>query len=160
MAKKKQEPIKFIEEVVSFQDVPYERTLTFAATQCDKNCPNCYNPLLKKDTGEILINVLAKEIERYLDNITCVLIIGGTSEKFRENLLECFKICRSYGLKTAIYSVYDEMDKTLMPYVDYYKIKNCDISGGRIKNPTTKQRLYQIKDGELKDLTYVFQKTL
>ena len=80
-----------------------------------------------------------------------------------DDLLECVRLAKSYGLKTCLYSGADSI-QTASPvalYVDYIKIGSYQKDKGGLDSATTNQRMLFYDfwgDGCYHDITYLFNK--
>ena len=155
----KQKELKFMDYVISNQDIPGEKTLSILISGCDKKCINCLFPAQKRDIGTILNQKLDELLSNYHGLITCVCFMGGDDPDTMDDIAKCLARIRELGLKTAIFSGYSEPKDKLLPLLDYLKTSRCNFEGGPIKSKTTKQKLYKVlPNGELEDITYKFWK--
>lgn len=148
--------IKYADKMICFQEIPNEISLSFSITNCPNNCPGCHSPYLKEDKGIPLLSVLEIELNANKNFITCVLFLGGDDIKQMDDLIKCLKTCKRLGLKTALYSGFDEINQKLLPFLDYYKVGSYKEEFGGLKSTKTNQRLYKIENNNLKDITYLF----
>lgn len=135
--------IKYVDEMICFQEVPNETSLSFSITNCPHHCQGCHSSYLAQDIGIPVESVLKDRLDKYSGLITCVLFMGGDDEKQIDNLIECVKYCRSMGYKTALYSGDTVINPILKNYFDYIKIGPYDQSKGGLDCPSTNQRMYQ-----------------
>lgn len=144
---------------VSFQEVPDEVSLVILISNCPHRCPGCHSPDLWKAEGRDLEEDLDSLIDEYENAITCVCFMGdGQDEKA---LLRCADRVHERGLKTAVYSGYDNAHRMYFPHFDYCKTgRYIELLGGLDKK-TTNQRMFKITKQHhdeylMEDITDVF----
>lgn len=139
---------------IVFQEIPNEVSLAFTLKGCPNNCVGCHSIHLRENFGEELtkekfIQILTK----YQKQITCVLFLGdGYSEEIKEFL----KITRLMNLKTALYSGLDQINSEFVSLLDFYKIGSYQQLLGGLNSTGTNQKLYQISQLQLTDITSLF----
>lgn len=160
--------LKFVESRVVFSEVPDEITLAISISNCPNHCKGCSEPYLADDIGtEITHHVLDKLICEN-KGISCVAFMGGDGDhesiaKFSDYIKHVYK------LKVAFYSGQDELDLTLVPLLDYYKIGRFILPEGEstewhktrcgpICFPWTNQILFKRQGNTLIDITKEMQK--
>lgn len=153
-------PLKYYNYDIVFQEVPNEITLAFNITGCPYRCEGCHSPYLWEDIGNLLSEDIDDLIRKYKKlNITCVAMMGGDQNPTELNLL-LKKIKNKYHLKTCLYTGTDDIfsifDMTV--YLDYLKIGHYDLSLGGLSSKNTNQKFYKNVDGNLIEITDVFQK--
>ena len=149
--------IKYYDKAIVFQEVPDEISLAINITNCPHRCKNCHSPYLQDDCGtDLTFEELSKLINEQ-PHITCVLFMGGDSN---HNDIVCYAnfVHNVFGLKVAMYSGDDEVDYTLLNFLDYYKFGSYQEDKGGLDKPTTNQVMLSIEKGEIKDITKKFQK--
>lgn len=148
---------KFIDREIVFQEVPSEISLCYYIANCPHHCLGCHSPQLSKDIGEPLYTALVfNDLDRYKEKgISCVLLMGGDNS---DDIIDCLKIVREFGLKTALYSGCkpETFNKGLIPYLDYVKIGPYIKELGGLDHTTTNQKFFRVTNGTLEDLTYLF----
>ena len=95
--------LKYVDTLVSFQEIPDEISLCINISNCPCHCEGCHSSYLAEDIGRILtIGPLFNLIE---DNkgISCVSFMGGDSDPERIN-----------GLAWAIKKKYPTIDSTIV----------------------------------------------
>lgn len=112
-------------------------------------CQGCHskdswNP---KAGDELNHERLVIDINRYAGWITCVLFMGGEWEV--KNLIILLNMCRTKGLKTALYTGLDKVDPKLMRYLDYLKTGPYRAEFGGLDVMTTNQKLINVNTGEV-----------
>lgn len=161
--------LKYVDTLVSFSEVPDEITLCINISNCPCHCKNCHSSYLAEDIGEPLIyeesynnktvltcNPLSKLIEAN-NGITCVCLMGGDSNPEYINILG--KVIKHHHLKSAWYSGRQELSNGIDLFnFDYIKLGPYKEEFGPLNSRTTNQRLYQIKNREMLDITSRFWK--
>jgi len=153
--------LKYMNYTVAFQEVPNEISLIINITGCPHNCKGCHSEYLREYTGNYIDDDISQLIEQYKEMITCVCFMGGDQNLENLNKLLC-EVKKQYNLKTCVYSgrnnihVFDEIVEN--DNLDYLKIGSFKEDLGGLDNPNTNQRFYQIYNGRLVDLTYMFMK--
>ena len=151
--------VKFVDTLVSFQEVPDEISLCINISNCPCHCEGCHSPYLAEDIGtELTWN----ELEKLLMNnigISCVCFMGGDlCPDYIEQLALFIKFQSWYPLKVAWYSgrssIPNDLDISLF---DYIKVGPYIPKLGGLDSETTNQIMYKVEDGELIDITYRFK---
>lgn len=151
--------LKYVDEMVCFQEVPDETTLSFSISNCPHRCPGCHSSYLAEDVGIPLLDVLGEKLDFHKGLITCVLFMGGDDEAQRDELMQCVKLCKEYGLKTALYSGAIALPASLWDIFDYVKVGPYKEELGGLDKPTTNQRMYRHEpDSSWSDITSKFWK--
>lgn len=149
--------MKTASEMICFQEVPDEVSLSFSISNCPNNCEGCHSPWLRTDCGDDLYWKMPQLLRHYKDKITCVLFMGGDDEKQKYELMTALHYCRIKGYKTALYSGFDVWpDRELLMMLDYVKIGHYNPALGGLKSCTTNQRMYKKNGGEWEDITNKF----
>lgn len=89
-------------------EVPREISLTFTISNCIFRCHHCHSPYLQQDVGKPLLRDLDALIQRYSGMITCVCLMGEGQNM--SQLERVFRIIRSHGLKTSLYSGHENIE--------------------------------------------------
>lgn len=150
--------MKYVDEMICFQEVPNETTLSFSISNCPHHCKGCHSSYLAEDIGIPLLNVLREKMEYHKGLITCVLFLGGDDEKQADDLLKCVNVCKEYGVKTALYSGATSIPDYLWNFFDYVKIGPYVEELGALDSPLTNQRMYKRVGSHWEDITKVFLK--
>jgi anaerobic ribonucleoside-triphosphate reductase activating protein len=149
--------IKYVKEDTSvcFAEIREEISLGLNLSCCPHRCPGCHSPYLQTNIGnELTIDIIESLIEKN-HGITCVLFMGGDNDK--ETLKQFGSFVKSKNLKSAWYSGETELDlNEYRKYFDYIKVGPYIESLGPLNVKTTNQRLYQISNGTIEDITYTF----
>ena len=151
-------PLKFIGYTITFQEVPNEVSLSINISNCPYKCRGCHSEYLWDYDGEFLLDNIENIINGYKDLITCVCFMGGDQNK--DELLRAINICKSYNLKTCLYTGNDDINmfSDLINTLDYIKIGRYDESLGGLDSKITNQNFYKITDNELINMNDWFKK--
>jgi anaerobic ribonucleoside-triphosphate reductase activating protein len=140
--------LKYYSYTIVFQEIPDETSLCFEITGCPLRCSGCHSPHLRnhKLGEELTDGVLVELLEKHKGFITCVLFFGGEWQE--EDLINNLSLCRTHGLKTALYTGRESVSQKLKDHLDYLKtgpyIKEL---GGLQNTETTNQVLINVKTG-------------
>ena len=149
--------IKYVKEDTSvcFAEIREEISLGLNISRCPHRCLGCHSQYLQTNIGdELTIEIIESLIEKN-KGITCVLFMGGDNDK--ETLKEFGTFVKSKNLKSAWYSGETELDlNEYGKYFDYIKVGPYIESLGPLNVKTTNQRLYQISNDTIEDITYTF----
>lgn len=148
--------MKYVDEMICFQEVPDETTLSFSISNCPHHCPGCHSSYLAEDAGIPLWDILPERIDFHEGLITCVLFMGGDDSAQIDDLKRCASYCRERGYKTALYSGAENIPEHLWNYFDYIKIGPYKQELGGLNGKTTNQRMYKNNSGRWEDITYKF----
>ena len=151
--------LKYVDTLVSFQEVPDEISLCINISNCPCHCEGCHSPYLAKDIGTILNS---GELFRLIQNnkgITCVCFMGGDScPDYIEQLALFIKYQSWYPLKVAWYSGKSSIPKDLdISLFNYIKVGPYIPKLGGLDKETTNQIMYKVDNGNLIDITYRFK---
>lgn len=151
--------LKYTHYDIVFQEVPNEVSLVFNISGCPHKCEGCHSKYLWNDVGNYISNDIDDIINKYKDMITCVCFMGG-DQNTQELFALLFGVKHFHNLKTCVYSGCDDINKfnDAMSEIDYLKIGRYIEELGGLDSVNTNQKFYKIKNGELKDITSVFQK--
>lgn len=154
--------IKYADQMICFQEIPDEISLSFSITGCKRNCKGCHSQYLREEKGIEVKSVLNSFLKKYNGIITCVLFMGGDDKLHRQSLFECANICKNNGLKIALYSGATECDDDIFELFDYVKVGPYIEELGGLKSKKTNQRLYKINHNTntKEDITYLFWKKI
>lgn len=153
--------LKYVNHDIVFQEYPDEVTLAINLSLCPNFCPGCHSPQLSGDIGEVLTEErLCALLDEYLDEITCVGLMGGDNDTLEvERLCKLVKTRYHGMIKTGWYSGRDELPEGIhLEAFDYIKTGSYREEYGPLKSPTTNQRLYRVNDHKLEDITSRFWK--
>lgn len=157
--------MKFVNYDVVFQEIPNEITLAINISNCPNRCPDCHSKYLIEDIGTVLTKELLEEIiKKYSCGLTCVAFMGGDATPDEVGAMAQW-VKEKFSLKIAWYSGKEKIyDKLPLRFFDYVKIGPYRQEFGSLKEKTTNQRLYKIrqisnqKDVQLEDITDFFWK--
>ena len=141
---------------VVFQEIPGEVTLALNLSGCPNRCAGCHSPHLWEEVGEPLDdNLLNSLLSGYGNAITCVCFMGGDAAPGDvAHWSACVRAATEGRLKTGWYSGRSELAAGIAPRsFDYIKLGPYVAHLGGVDSASTKQRLYRVTDGEMKDIT-------
>lgn len=141
---------------VVFSEIPDQICLAINISGCPHRCPECHSPYLREDIGEELTIPVLEKLVKKNQGITCVLFMGGDSDKNYLTVLSSY--IHSLNLLVGWYSGEDYLDLNIyMNYFDYIKVGSYKKELGPLNCKTTNQRLYRIIDKKfIDDITYRF----
>ena len=151
--------LKYVDTLVSFQEVPDEISLCINISNCPCHCEGCHSPYLAEDIGtELTWDELEKLIKNNI-GISCVCFMGGDScPDYIEQLALFIKYQSWYPLKVAWYSgkssIPNDLDISLFNYI---KVGPYIPKLGGLDKKTTNQIMYKVDNGNLIDITYRFK---
>ena len=151
--------LKYVDTLVSFQEIPDEITLCINISNCPNTCAGCHSPWLREDIGEDLnIESLFKLIDAN-KGITCICFMGGDQDPAEiPNLAFAVGLRSDYPYKKAWYSGRQYIpDEINVSDFNYIKIGPYIQELGGLDSETTNQIMYKIEDGKLIDITYRFR---
>lgn len=135
--------LKYVDTLVSFQEIPDEISLCINISNCPNNCPGCHSAYLKDDIGTPLTYTELMRILKDIRGITCVCFMGGDKEPWEIQRLAQFT--REKGLKVAWYSGKQELHEDInLANFDYVKLGPYVEELGPLTSPTTNQVMYKI----------------
>ena len=135
--------LKYVDTLVSFQEIPDEISLCINISNCPNNCPGCHSAYLKDDIGTPLTYVELMRILKDIRGITCVCFMGGDKEPWEIQRLAQF--VREKGLKVAWYSGKQELHEDIrLANFDYVKLGPYIEELGPLTSRTTNQVMYKI----------------
>ncbi len=150
--------LKYTDYDIVFREIPDETTLAINLSRCPNRCKGCHSPQLREDIGEELTTMAMDALlRRYGSSITCVSLMGGDEDT--EAVDTMAQYIRRQGKHAAWYSGRPTLPHNFCPeHFDYVKVGPYIAEYGPLDSPTTNQRLYQIKEGQLEDITQRMQK--
>jgi anaerobic ribonucleoside-triphosphate reductase activating protein len=150
--------LKYLQTEVVFEEIPIEISLAINITNCQNNCIGCHSPYLRENIGDELTTDSIDSLIEKNKGITCILFMGEGND--REMLLELAAYVKNEKhLKTALYSGRKEVESEFYNVFDYVKVGSYIDEYGPLNKETTNQRLYQVVDGEIIDITSRFWKS-
>ena len=153
--------LKYVDTLVSFQEIPDEISLCINISNCPNNCPGCHSAYLKDDIGTPLTYTELMRILKDIRGITCVCFMGGDKEPWEIQRLAQF--VKEKGLKVAWYSGKQELHEDIrLANFDYVKLGPYVEELGPLTSRTTNQVMYKIDHLAdrpfVVDITYRFWK--
>lgn len=153
--------LKYIDTLVSFQEIPDEITLCVNISGCKNACQGCHSPWLAKNIG-IILN--SSELNNLIENnkgITCVCFMGGDSNPEEINILA--SEIKNLNLKVGWYSGKQNVSESIdIKNFDYIKVGPYIQELGPLTSKTTNQKMFKIIHfkgmSNMKDITYKFWK--
>ncbi len=147
--------LKFTDTKVVFSEIPDEITLAVNISGCPCACEGCHSSYLAGDIGEPLAEDSINELIAKNDMISCISFMGGDREPVEVSRLAKFMKSNYPNIKVGWYSGRDELSMEVdITNFDYIKIGSYQSALGALDSPTTNQRLYQIADGQMEDITH------
>lgn len=146
--------LKYVDTKVVFAEIPDEITLAINISGCPCNCRGCHSSYLAKDIGEPLD---LQHLTNLIDSnrgISCVCIMGGDVnpsevDDIAQDIKEYYP-----ELKVGWYSGRQELSKDInLENFDIIKLGPYIEELGPLNSKTTNQRLYQIKNCKMLDIT-------
>lgn len=135
--------LKYVDTLVSFQEIPDEISLCINISNCPNNCPGCHSSYLKDDIGIPLTYTELMRILKDIRGITCVCFMGGDKEPWEIQRLAQF--VKEKGLKVAWYSGKQELHEDIrLANFDYVKLGPYIKELGPLTSRTTNQVMYKI----------------
>lgn len=153
--------LKYTDYDIVFQEIPDEVTLAINLSRCPHRCKGCHSPHLRQDIGEELDEAaLCRLLQTYGNSITCICFMGGDADTDEVCRLAYYVLKNWKGsIKTAWYSGCNELkNKDSAVYFNFIKLGPYMETLGGLNKKTTNQRLYQIENGNFKDITVRMQK--
>ena len=149
--------IKYVDTLVSFQEVPDEISLCINISNCPCHCKGCHSAYLAEDIGEYLTPNKLLELVSSNKGISCVCFMGGDSNPGDINGLAAV-IRYQTNLKIAWYSGRQYIPEGFnLSCFDYIKIGPYIPELGGLDSENTNQIMYKIEDDKLIDITYRFR---
>lgn len=144
--------VKYHNAMVVFEEIPNEITLAINITNCPCKCEGCHSKFLWADTGTPLTFNELDELIKKNDGITCVCFMGGDAEPSYIN--ELAEHLSDNNLKIGWYSGKDKLSDAInLVLFKYIKIGHYIELLGGLDKKTTNQRLYEVVNGDLIDIT-------
>ena len=135
--------LKYVDTLVSFQEIPDEISLCINISNCPNNCPGCHSAYLKDNIGTPLTYIELMRILKDIRGITCVCFMGGDKEPWEIQRLAQF--VKEKGLKVAWYSGKQELHEDIrLANFDYVKLGPYIEELGPLTSRTTNQVMYKI----------------
>lgn len=134
---------------IVFQEVPGEVALAYTITGCPVGCKGCHSAdSWPAERGmELTDEHFEKQLNRYQGLVTAVLFLGG--EWYPERLATLLRRAQLLGLQTCLYTGYEQVSAALMQHLTYLKTGPWRPECGGLDAPTTNQRYYDLRSGEV-----------
>ena len=155
--------LKYVDTLVSFQEVPDEISLCINISNCPNNCHGCHSAYLKEDIGTPLTLLEVSELINKNKGISCVAFLGGDSEPDHINSLAIWVRADFPNLKIAWYSGKSYIPTSIqMANFNYIKVGPYKEECGPLTSKTTNQIMLKIEQVEgrslITDITSKFWK--
>lgn len=156
--------LKYVDTIVSFQEIPDEISLCINISNCPNNCKGCHSAYLKQDIGSELNTVTLQELIDKNAGVSCICFMGGDQDVASINELASSVLLRAdKPRKIAWYSGRNTIPSDLnLELFDFIKIGPYIEEMGPLTNPNTNQIMFKIDHTNdnivMKDITYKFQK--
>lgn len=135
--------LKYVDTLVSFQEIPDEISLCINISNCPNNCPGCHSSYLKDDVGTPLTYVELMQLISKNQGISCVCFMGGDKEPWEVQRLA--QRVKEEGLKAAWYSGKSEIPEDIrLVNFDYVKLGPYIEERGPLNSRNTNQVMYKI----------------
>lgn len=154
--------LKYVDTLVSFQEVPDEISLCINISNCPCKCEGCHSSYLAENIGEYLTLECLGELVLNNKGITCIAFLGGDSDpKEIDDLAKWIRVFHP-TLKVAWYSGRQEIsDYINLKNFDYIKVGPYIEEKGALSSRTTNQVMYKLdhlNEDLITDITYKFWK--
>ena len=150
--------VKYVDTLVSFQEVPDEISLCINISNCPCHCKGCHSAYLAEDIGNPLGYWTLNHLIKTNKGITGVCFMGDDSDPEWIATL-AFRVRRNFpDLKQGGYSGRQHLpDNFPIRHFDYIKVGPYIPKLGGLDSDTTNQIMYKVEDEELIDITYRFK---
>ena len=155
--------LRYNQHKILIKEIPDEISLGISISGCNIKCKDCHSKhTWNEDYGiELSLPEFYRIVYPCKKLISCILFLGGETKTELKGLIYA---SRSFGKKVALYSGRDlsyirSMGLLEPSILDFIKVGYYNNELGGLDSPTTNQRLYEIKNGELNDITYKFRRT-
>ena len=150
--------LKYVDVLVSFQEVPDEISLCINISNCPCHCEGCHSPYLAENIGNPLGYWTLNNLIKTNKGITCVCFMGGDAEPEWVATL-AFRVRRDFpNLKIGWYSGRQHLPGNFsIQHFNYIKVGPYIPKLGGLDSETTNQIMYKVEDRKLIDITYRFK---
>ena len=148
--------LKYVETAVTFSEIPDEITLCINISNCPCHCKGCHSSYLAEDIGDPLNKTALSKLLENNKGVSCVSFMGGDNDPISIVALASW-VKTHTDLKVAWYSGRQELNDFVarqLKWFDYIKLGPYIKEYGPLNSETTNQRLYEVKDNKLHDITY------
>ena len=136
--------LKYVDILVSFQEIPDEISLCINISNCPNNCQGCHSSYLKDDIGTPLTYAALMKLISHNQGISCVCFMGGDKEPWEIQRLATL-VKEDFNLKVAWYSGKQELHEDIcLSNFDYVKLGPYIEELGPLTSRTTNQVMYKI----------------
>ena len=136
--------LKYVDTLVSFQEIPDEISLCINISNCPNNCVGCHSVYLKKDIGTPLTYIELRNLISKNNGVSCICFMGGDKEPWEINRLAKL-VKEDFTLKTAWYSGKSELHEDIkVENFDYIKLGPYVEELGPLNSRTTNQVMLRI----------------
>lgn len=157
--------LKYVDTLVSFQEVPNEISLCINFSNCPIRCPGCHSKHLWEDSGITLdVDWLDVLVTQQKGGITCICFMGGDSNPKQINTFaEHVRMSAAWNkyyenLKIAWYSGKDSISKDInLRNFDYIKLGPYIEELGGLDKEGSNQIMYKVDNMRLTDITHKFR---
>jgi anaerobic ribonucleoside-triphosphate reductase activating protein len=158
--------LKYLNSQIYLTEIPDEISLGISVLGCNIHCPDCHSKHVWDINCEgigkpMTIEVLDKTIQQQ-SWVSCILFFGGEWNAPYLNFLFNY-LRKNYDYKLALYSGrdFDFLKKSIvLEQINYVKVGPYISELGGLDYPSTNQRLYTLKDGNInQDITHYFWRT-
>ena len=161
--------LKYFDYSVTFSEFPDEISLCVNISNCPNKCEKCSESWLSQDVGFILNDESISDLIKKNPGITLFGFMGGDNDPIERARLSVF-IKEKFKIKTGVYSGSDSIYLPGIETFDYYKYGRwiypfdksenliSDKQCGPICYTGTNQKMFEIKNGKMIDITYKFHK--
>ena len=155
--------LKYVDTLVSFQEVPDEISLCINISNCPNECEGCHSAYLKENIGTPLTHDALHDLITKNKGISCVAFLGGDASPEDINSLAMLIRVSYQDIKVAWYSGIQEISDFIdLRNFDYIKVGPYIEKLGPLSSTTTNQIMYKIEQiGDeviINDITYKFWK--
>ena len=156
--------LKYVDTIVSFQEIPDEISLCINISNCPNNCKGCHSAYLKQDIGSELNTAILQELIDKNAGVSCICFMGGDQDIASINELALSVLLRAdKPRKIAWYSGRNTIPSDLnLELFDFIKIGPYIEEMGPLTNPNTNQIMFKIDHTNnnivMNNITYKFQK--
>lgn len=145
----------FYQADITFQEVPNEVSLVLSISGCPLKCKGCHSSHLWKESGaELSREIFQQHLNRYKNLITCICFFGG--EWDAESLVNFLSLAKDKGLKTCLYTGFEDVDEKIKDQLDYLKVGPWVEELGGLDDKKTNQRFIDVKSGNI--MNHLFRK--
>ena len=153
--------LKYVDTLVSFQEVPDEISLCINISNCPNHCKGCHSQYLLEDIGKPLTDETLQTLIKQNTGISCVCLMGG--DKDSQSINELAQFIHTFNLKVGWYSGKNFLSENIdLKNFDYVKIGQYKEEFGPLNNPNTNQKMFKINHQtdpiECENITYKFWK--